>query len=71
MKIKDLVNHPSHYCNHPSKIECIDIVKHHDFCIGNAIKYLWRCGLKENNSEVQDLKKAVFYINQKIKDLEG
>ena len=71
MKIKDLVNHPPHYCNHPSKIECIDIVKHHDFCIGNAIKYLWRCGLKENNSEVQDLKKAVFYINQKIKDLEG
>jgi hypothetical protein len=37
---KDNINHPSHYTSHPSGIECIDIAEHHDFCIGNAIKYL-------------------------------
>lgn len=71
IKNSDIVNNPSHYNSHPSGIECIEIVKCHDFCTGNAIKYLWRAGLKENNSEIQDLKKAAYYINQKIKDLEG
>ena len=42
----DRVNHPSHYTKHPSGIECIDVTRHYDFCIGNAIKYLWRSGLK-------------------------
>lgn len=40
------VNHPIHYNQHPSGIECIDIVRHHDFNIGNVIKYIWRAGLK-------------------------
>lgn len=63
----DPVNHPSHYNNHPSGIEAIQICEHHDFCIGNAIKYLWRAGQKlENANEVQDLQKAVWYINRKI-----
>jgi hypothetical protein len=75
----DPVNHPPHYTSHPSGIECITISKHHDFCIGNAIKYLWRAGLKKSSQsdpstrdtykEIEDLKKAVFYINQKITDL--
>ena len=43
---EDKVNHPKHYTNHPSGIECIEITQHHDFCIGNAIKYLWRAGIK-------------------------
>ena len=42
----DMVNHPPHYCNHPSGIECIDITRHYCFSIGSAIKYLWRAGLK-------------------------
>lgn len=67
----DNVNHPSHYCSHPSGIECIEITRHHDFAIGNAIKYLWRAGLKESDNEIQDLKKAVFYIQDKIKQLES
>ena len=37
---EDKVNHPKHYTNHPSGIECIEITQHHDFCIGNAIKIL-------------------------------
>lgn len=71
--IKDNVNHPSHYTSHPSGIECITITQHHDFCIGNAIKYLWRAGLKKDadksdiEKEIEDLEKARWYINQKIR----
>lgn len=67
----DNVNHPSHYTTHPSGIECIDITRHHDFAIGNAIKYLWRAGLKDSDNEVQDLKKAIWYIQDKINQLGG
>lgn len=70
---EDNVNHPSHYTSHPSGIECITITQHHDFCIGNAIKYLWRAGLKKDadksdiEKEIEDLEKARWYINQKIR----
>jgi hypothetical protein len=73
---KEKVNHPNHY-QHPSGVECIEIVRHYDFCIGNAIKYLWRAGLKDEEGytntekEIEDLKKAIFYINDKIKTLEN
>lgn len=60
----DNVNHPKHYTSHPSGIECIQITEHMDFCIGNAIKYLWRAGGK--NDEIEDLKKAIWYIQRKI-----
>lgn len=62
--MNDNVNHPSHYTSHPSGIECIQITEYMDFCIGNAIKYLWRAGGK--NDEVEDLKKAIWYIQRKI-----
>lgn len=58
------VNHPKHYNSHPSGIECIDVVEHMPFNIGNAVKYLWRCGLK--GDEVEDLKKASWYIGREI-----
>ena len=67
----DNVNQPGHYISHPSGIECIEITRHHDFAIGNAIKYLWRAGLKDSNNEVQDLEKAAWYIQDKIKQLKG
>ena len=66
--ITDPVNHPAHYTKHPSGIECIQITRHMNFNIGNAIKYLWRAGKKD--AEVQDLKKAVWYIQDEIKRLE-
>lgn len=62
----DLVNHPPHYTAHPSGIECIQVTEHMDFLIGNAIKYLWRAGIKDAVG-VEDLKKAVWYIERKIK----
>jgi len=62
----DLVNHPPHYGSHPSGVECITITEHMNFCIGNAIKYLWRAGLKDGTDMVLDLQKAVWYINREI-----
>lgn len=66
--MKDNIN-PDHYKSHPSGVECIEITKHHDFCIGNAIKYLWRAGLKDSSKEIEDLEKAIWYINKKIESL--
>lgn len=72
---KDNINHPNHYTSHPSGIECIDIAEHHNFCIGNAIKYLWRAGLKSGDGiskkekQIEDLKKAIWYIKREIKHL--
>jgi hypothetical protein len=67
----DLVNHPPHYTSDPSGVECIQITRHRTFNIGNAIKYLWRSGLKDDNKTIEDLEKAVFYINDEIKRLRG
>lgn len=58
------VLHPDHYTSHPSGVECIQITRHMNFCLGNAIKYIWRAGLKGN--AIQDLQKAKFYIDQEI-----
>lgn len=60
------VRHPEHYTSHPSGVECIDIVKHHNFCIGNVIKYCWRQGLKDGESNIKDLMKARQYIEFEI-----
>lgn len=65
----DPVNHPHHYTSHPSGVECIQITRHMNFTIGSAVKYLWRHGLKEPNETIQDLEKAVFYIQDEIKRL--
>ena len=65
----DTVNHPPHYNAHPSGIECIDVVEHMTFNIGNAMKYLWRAGLKSSAPHVDDLKKAVWYIQREIERL--
>ena len=68
----DSVNHPKHYNSHPSGVECIDIARHYDFNIGNAIKYLWRHGLKseegmdDTEKSIEDLKKAIWYLNKLI-----
>lgn len=65
----DNVNKPPHYTAHPSGVECIQITEHMNFCLGNALKYIWRAGLKQN--EVEDLKKAVWYLNREIERVEN
>jgi hypothetical protein len=69
--VTDLVNHPLHYTSDPSGVECLEITRHRNFNVGNAIKYLWRAGLKDDSKTIEDLKKAVFYINDEIKRLQG
>lgn len=72
---QDRVNHPSHYTQHPSGVECIDIVEHMNFNRGNAIKYVWRAGDKvldnmtKEAATLEDLKKARFYLDREIKRL--
>jgi len=61
----DLINHPPHYTAHPSGVECIQITEHMNFNIGNAVKYLWRFGLKSSDS-LEDLKKARWYVDREI-----
>lgn len=64
------INHPKHYNSHPSGVECITIVEQFNFNIGNAIKYLWRSGLKTENP-VEDLKKALWYVQREINRIEN
>ena len=56
------VDHPAHYNQHPSGVECIDIVRWMGFNLGNVVKYLWRDGLKDTEVELQDLEKAAWYL---------
>lgn len=73
--MSDPVRHPQHYTSHPSGVECLDIVRHMGFNLGNAIKYIWRADLK--GAAIQDLEKARFYIDDEIRrrasvnDVEG
>lgn len=64
--MSEKVNHPKHYNEHPAGIECIDVVRHMNFNLGNVIKYVWRAGLKEGNSNIQDLEKAKWYLENEI-----
>jgi hypothetical protein len=60
------VDHPVHYNTHPSGVECIDIVRHMGFNLGNVVKYLWRDGIKDTEVEIQDLEKALWYLQDEI-----
>jgi Protein of unknwon function (DUF3310) len=68
--MSDAVNHPKHYNSHPSGVECITVVEHMTFNAGNAVKYLWRSGLKDATPAVQDLEKARWYIDREIQRLQ-
>jgi len=63
----DPVNHPAHYTSHPSGVEAIDITRHMNFNLGNAVKYVWRAGLKGDS--IEDLQKARFYISDELERL--
>lgn len=76
-KKEDRVNHPKHYTwlKELCGIEVIDITRHMDFDLGNAVKYILRCGhkseigLSDKEKTIEDLQKAVWYINDRIKML--
>lgn len=64
----DPVNHPAHYTAYPG-IEVIQLTEHMNFCLGNAVKYVARAGLKDPSKTIEDLKKAVWYIEREIQRL--
>lgn len=70
-KKNDPVNSPKHYCDHPSGIECIQVTEYFNFCLGNAIKYIWRAGIKDASKKLEDLKKAKWYVEREIDRLES
>ena len=61
---EDNVNHPKHYTEHPSGVECIEVTEHMGFNLGNALKYIWRCELKQD--AIEDLAKAKWYLEREI-----
>ena len=66
----DNVNKPKHYAG--TKIEVIDYIEDKElgFCLGNAVKYISRAGRKDPNKEIEDLQKAIWYINRRIQELQ-
>lgn len=79
---KENVNHPSHYRNSGKcqkcgeSIEVIVIIENYNFCIGNSLKYIMRAGLKQEEGmdskqkQIEDYKKAIWYIQREIHNLE-
>jgi len=65
------IDHPEHYNRHPSGIECITIVEAFNFNLGNVIKYIWREGLKPGEADIDELRKAQWYINREIQRIEN
>ena len=68
IKIPDPIN-PDHYRSHPSGVECIQVTESMTFCLGNAVKYIWRAG--EKGDRLEDLRKARWYVDREIARLEG
>lgn len=65
----DPINHPPHYNKHPSGIECIVVTEHMNFCLGNAVKYIWRASSK--GKQIEDLEKARWYLHREIARLKN
>ena len=71
-KNKEMVNHPLHYGGADNPYEAIKVIHAWklNFNLGNVVKYIARAGQKQGESELKDLKKAVWYLNDYIKLLE-
>ena len=70
IKTNPNVNHPSYY--NKGKFEAIEVIEDWNlgFCLGNTVKYIARAGSKSGNSELQDLEKALWYLERRIKEIE-
>jgi len=69
---KEMVNHPDHYGGASNVYEAIKVIDAWDlgFCLGNTVKYISRAGKKDPIKEIEDLKKAMFYLQHHIETLE-
>ena len=72
MSEKEMVNHPKHYGGSENKYEAIKVIDAWDlgFSLGNTVKYISRAGKKDKDKEIQDLKKAAWYLQHHIENLE-
>lgn len=68
-----MVNHPAHYGGEDNVYEVIKVIEvwELDFHLGNTVKYISRAGKKGCDKELQDLKKALWYLQRKIENLEN
>jgi len=64
---EERIDHPPHYTSHPSGVECVEIAEHMSFNLGNALKYVWRMGLKGEGTRLEDVKKALWYVEREAK----
>ena len=67
----DNINHPAHY--NVGKVEAIDVIEDWNlgFCLGNTVKYIARAGHKDPSATIEDLKKARWYLDRHIQNLEN
>lgn len=67
----EMVNHPNHYGGENNPYEAIKVIEAWDldFCLGNAVKYISRAGKKDASKELEDLNKAVWYLNRRIEQI--
>lgn len=67
---EDGINHPKHY--NTGQYEAIDVIEDWElgFCLGNVVKYISRAGKKDENTELKDLKKALWYLERHVNNLE-
>jgi len=66
----DVINHPKHYNRGIEAIEVIEAWEL-DYCLGNVVKYICRSGIKDPAKDIEDLKKAAWYLNRRITQLEN
>ncbi len=68
----EMVNHPTHYGGENNVYEAIKVIEAWDldFCLGNAVKYISRAGKKDPAKELEDLNKAVWYLNRRIQQIQ-
>jgi hypothetical protein len=73
MENKEMVSHPQHYGGKDNVYEAIKVIDAWDlgFSLGNTIKYISRAGKKNQTKELEDLKKALWYLNHHIETLEA
>lgn len=68
--IAEKVNHPLHYGGTHNPYEAIKVIEAWDlgFCLGNVVKYISRAGKKDSSKEIEDLEKALWYLEREIKN---
>jgi hypothetical protein len=70
---KEMIDHPQHYGGENNPYEAIKVIDAWNlgFALGNTVKYISRAGKKDTDKELQDLKKALWYLEHHIKNLEN